>query len=90
MSWLAVIIVASAVPSEIVLDYSLIQRRLLPHNDRVYPRLQRRIHEDLMNEKDLPSLSDACHRLENLYKDQGKMKEAEDMYLRALTEKEKA
>ncbi len=90
MSWLAVIIVASAVPSEIVLDYSLIQRRLLPHSDRVYPRLQRRIHEGLMNEEDLPSLSDACHRLGNLYKDQGKMKEAEDMYLRALTGKEKA
>jgi len=90
MSWLAVIIVASAVPSEIVLDYSLIQRRLLPHCDRVYPRLQRRIHEGLMNEEDLPSLSDACHWLGILYKDQGKMKEAEDMYLRALTGKEKA
>ncbi len=90
MSWLAVIIVASAVPSEIVLDYSLIQRRLLPHCDRVYPRLQRRMHEGLMNEEDLPPLSDACHQLGLLYSDQGKMKEAEDMYLRALTGYEKA
>ncbi len=87
VSWLAVIIVASAVPSEIVLDYSLIQRRLLPHCDRVYPRLQRRIHEGLMNEEDLPSLSDACHRLGNLYSNQGKMKEAEDMFQRAKTRK---
>ena len=83
------IIVASAVSSKIVSDYSLIQRRLLSHCDRVYSRLQRRIHEGLMNEEDLPPLSDACHRLERLYSDQGKMKEAEDMYLRALTGYEK-
>ena len=84
------IIVASAVPSEIVLDYSLIQRRFLLHCDRVHLRLQQRIHEGLINEEDLPSFSDACHRLANLYSDQGKMKEAEDMYVRALTGKEKA
>ncbi len=68
----------------------LIQRCLLLYFDRVYPRLQRRIHEGLMNEEDLPSLSDACHRLGLLYSDQGKMKEAENMYLRALTGREKA
>ncbi len=90
MSWLAMTIVASAVPSETVLHYSLIQRRLLPHCDRVYSRLQRRMHEGLMNEEDLPPLSDACHQLGLLYSNQGKMKEAEDMYLRALTGKEKA
>ena len=32
----------------------------------------------------------ACHQLGVLYSDQGKMKEAEDMYLRALAGKEKA
>ena len=32
MSWLALIIVVSAVPSETVLNYSLTQRRLLPFN----------------------------------------------------------
>lgn len=83
------IIVAFAVPSEIIPDYSLIQRRLLLHFDRVYSRLQRRIHEDLMNEKDLSFLSDACYRLELLYSDQDKMKEVENMYLRALKGKEK-
>ena len=89
MSWLVVIIVAFAVSSEIVLDYSLIQKRLLSHCDRVYSRLQRCIHQDLMNEKDLSFLSDACHWLEILYKNQDKMKEVENMYLWALTEYEK-
>ncbi len=90
MSWLVVIIVAFAVSSEIVLDYSLIQRRLLSHCDHVYSRLQRCIHEDLMNEKDLSSFSEACHRLELLYSNQDKIKEVKDMYLRALTKYKKA
>ncbi len=42
-----------------------------------------------MNEKDLSFLSDACHRLELLYSDQDKMKEVKNMYLQALTEREK-
>ena len=90
MSWLALIIVASAVPSETVLDYPLIQRRLLPHCDHVYSILQRYLQEAFKNREYLPSLSDACHQLGNLYSDQGKMKEAEDMYLRALAGYEKA
>ena len=90
MSWLALIIVASAVPSETVLDYSLIQRRLLPHCDHVYSMLQRHSQEAFKNREYLPSLSGACHELGNLYVTQGKMKEAEDMYLRALTGHEKA
>ncbi len=83
------IIVAFAVSSKIVLHYSLIQRRLLPHCDRVYSRLQRCMHEDLMNEKDFSSFSDTCHQLELLYSNQDKMKKVENMYLRALTEKKK-
>ena len=90
MSWLALIIVASAVPSESVLHYSLIQRRLLPHCDHVYSMLPRYLQEAFKNREYLPSLSSACHRLGYLYSDQGKMKEAEDMYLRALAGKEKA
>ncbi len=90
MSWLALIIVASAVPSETVLRYSLIQRRLLPHCDHVYSMLQRHLREAFKNREYLPSLSGACHQLGNLYKNQGKMKEAEDVYLRALTGYEKA
>ena len=90
MSWLALIIVASAVPSETVLHYSLIQRRLLPHCDRVYSMLQRYLQEAFKNREYLPSLSSACYQLGYLYSNQGKMKEAEDMYLRALAGKEKA
>ena len=90
MSWLALIIVASAMPSETVLHYSLIQRRLQPHCDHVYSILQRYLQEAFKNREYLPSLSDACHQLGNLYSNQDKMKEAEDMYLRALAGKEKA
>ena len=90
ISWLALIIVASAVPSETVLRYSLIQRRLLPHCNHVYSMLQRHLREAFKNRKYLPSLSGACHQLDNLYKNQDKMKEAEDVYLRALTGYEKA
>ena len=90
MSWLALIIVASAVPSETVLHYSLIQRRLLPHCDHVYSILQRYLQDGFKNTEYLPSLSGACYQLGLLYSDQGKMKEAEDMYLRALAGKEKA
>ncbi len=89
MSWLVMIIVAFAVSSKIILDYSLIQRHLFSHCDHVYSRLQQRIHEDLMNEKDLSSLSDVYHWLELLYLNQNKMKKVENMYLRALTEYEK-
>ena len=90
MSWLALIIVASAVPSETVLHYSLIQRRLLPHCDHVYSMLQRYLQEVFNDREYLPSLSRACHQLGLLYWSQGKMKEAEDMYLRALAGYEKA
>ena len=90
MSWLALIIVASAVPSETVLHYSLMQRRLLPHCDHVSSMLQRHLQEVFKDREYLPSLSGACHQLGLLYWNQGKMKEAEDMYLRALTGKEKA
>ena len=89
MSWLALIIIASAVPSETVLHYSLIQRRLLPHCDHVYSILQRHLQEAFKNREYLSCLSVACHKLGDLYKDQGKMKEAEDMYLRALAGYEK-
>ena len=77
-------------PSETVLHYSLIQRRLLPHCDHVYSILQRYLQEAFKNREYLPSLSDAYHQLGNLYSNQDKIKEAEDIYLRALAGKEKA
>jgi len=90
MSWLAVVVVASAVPSKTMPDYSLLQRRLLPHCDRVFSLLQQSIQEAFNDKADIPSVSAACHRLGDLYSDQGKMTEAEDMYLRALTGSKKA
>ncbi len=90
MSWLAVVVVASAVPSQTMPDYSLLQRRLLPHCDRVFSLLQQSIQEAFNDKVNNPSVSKACHRLGDLYSDQGKMKEAEDMYIRALAGKEKA
>ena len=88
MSWLAVIIIASAVPSETVLHFPLTQRRLLPHCDYVFSMLKRYSQEVFKNRECLPSLSNACYQLERLYSDQGKMKEAEDIYLRVLIEYE--
>ena len=85
MGWLAVIVVASAVPSDTDLLDPFIQRRLLPHCDHVYSMLQ----EDFWNEEDQVSVGMACHWLGNLYLDHSKMKEAEDLYLRALKTKEK-
>jgi len=90
MSWLAVIVVASAVPSQIMPDYSLLQRRLLPHCDRVFSLLKQSIQEVFNDKVNISSVSVACHRLGYLYSEQGKMKEAEDMYLRALTGCEQA
>jgi len=90
MSWLAVIVVASAVPSQTMSDYSLLQRRLLPHCDRVFSLLEQSIQEVFNDKVNISSVSVACHRLGYLYSEQGKMKEAEDMYLRALTGCEQA
>ena len=44
------VLVASAVPSETVLRYSLIQRRLLPHCDHVYSMLQRQFTRSLQEQ----------------------------------------
>ncbi len=90
MGWLAVVVVASAVPSQTMPDYSLLQRRLLPHCDRVFPLLEQSIQEAFNDKVDISSVSAACHVLGDLYSDQGKMKEAEDMYLRALAGYEQA
>ena len=52
--------------------------------------LQRHLQEVFKDREYLPSLSGACHQLGLLYSDHGKMKGAEDMYLRALAGYEKA
>ena len=90
MSWLAAMVIASAVPSARISHYTLIQRRLLPHCDSVYWLLQKWVLETLSSRVNISAYSGACHNIEFLYWNQGKMKKAEEIYLRALIEKEKA
>ncbi|KAH7016584.1 P-loop containing nucleoside triphosphate hydrolase protein, partial [Microdochium trichocladiopsis] len=77
---LAIESVASQVPSDDEAEYWLIQKRLLPHAIRSCSTVQK---------SDVPS-DWAFHSLGNLYCDQGKLDEAEKMYLRALDGREKA
>jgi tetratricopeptide (TPR) repeat protein len=89
---LAVMIVGFSVPDKITEEYWFLQRWLLPHAERCSWWISRekkllggtewRLYGDLM--------VDAIHLLGYLYKDQGKLKEAEEMYLRALEGNEKA
>ena len=86
---LAMIVVASAVPTRSDVDFTLLQKRLLPHCNHVYSLLCQNIPEDMSKSSEL-SLINAFHRLAMLFSDQGNMAEAEAMYLRALAGKEKA
>lgn len=92
MGRLALIIVTSATPSETMPYYSLIQRRFLLHCDRIINSLaqQYTIQESLIDERDLRWRSKPYNKLETLYSDQGRMKEAEDMSLRAMAGNEEA
>ncbi|KAH7039786.1 kinesin light chain 1 [Microdochium trichocladiopsis] len=77
---LAVESVASQVPSNIEAEYWLLQKRLIPHAIRSCSTVR---------ESDIPS-NWAFHSLGYLYSDQGKLNEAEKMYLRALHGYERA
>ncbi|KAH8587243.1 hypothetical protein B0O99DRAFT_747744 [Bisporella sp. PMI_857] len=95
LAQLAVIIVGCAVPDSLSRDYSTLQRRLLPHAQACSHRIE--IHEtgpssgahkggsveNQMGEERI-ILDDAILLLGNLYRDQGKLDEAEKMYQRAL------
>lgn len=92
MAWLAIVVTASAVPAETGIDYTIQQRRLLPHCTRSY-RLLQHIPETIDDESSLPELSfkelslalnTACHLLAKVLIDQGKILEAEAMYEREL------
>ena len=82
-------VVASAAPMESDIDYTLLQRRLLPHCNRVYSLLHQNTLENLSKSLEL-SLINACHWLAMLYSGQNKMAKAEAKYLRALAGFEKA
>ena len=78
---LALISVGYAVPSASDRDYSELQQRLIPHANYVRHRDWSGVNIALWG---------AFHGLGDLYSDQGKLKEAEEMYQRALAGKEKA
>ncbi|KAJ5893859.1 hypothetical protein N7495_005550 [Penicillium taxi] len=81
LSELVLISVGWAVPSDSERNYSKRQRRLIPHANVI---LLGKFHGENV------SIWGAFHRLGDLYSDQGKLKEAEEMYQRALAGKEKA
>ena len=89
MAWLAFVLVASFGPEYTTADYALVERRLLPHCDRLRFLLRETIPKAPCNEKEL-SLDIACHTVGDLYRNQSKLGEDEDMYVRALAGNEKA
>ncbi|EED12227.1 kinesin light chain, putative [Talaromyces stipitatus ATCC 10500] len=81
---LALVAVGAMVPGTDEQDYWQLQRRLLVHADFV----RQMVRSDHLT--DDVSVWSAFHSLGNLYSDQGKLKEAETMYQRALAGYEKA
>ncbi|KAJ5899929.1 hypothetical protein N7495_004673 [Penicillium taxi] len=77
---LALISVGWAVPSSSERNYSKCQRRLISHANFI---LRGKFHGENV------SIWGAFHRLGSLYRNQGKLKEAEEMYQRALAGYEK-
>ncbi|KAK3935444.1 acyl transferase/acyl hydrolase/lysophospholipase [Diplogelasinospora grovesii] len=80
---LAVVIVGSLVPRHTAQNYWVLQRRLLPHAERCVWWRARGTFNDIV-------FIDSQHMIGNLYFDQGKLKEAEAMYQRALEGSEQA
>ncbi|CAI7639609.1 unnamed protein product [Penicillium glandicola] len=78
---LALICVGYSVPDRGERDYTRLERRLLPHAIAVRNR---------QYSADNFSILGGFHGLGNLYSDQGKLNEAEEMYQRALVGYEKA
>ncbi|KAL9607112.1 MAG: hypothetical protein Q9167_007947 [Letrouitia subvulpina] len=91
--WLAIVIIAEAVPSSSEKNFWILQRRFLPHAGRRVGYDLLEIHNNC--DKQRNSIEDlivlaAYHKLGILYRNQGKLSEAEEMYQRALQGREKA
>ncbi|KAF3385173.1 Nephrocystin-3 [Penicillium rolfsii] len=80
---LAVIAVGYSVPSSKERDYSELQQRLIPHANYVR-------HRGCSSTNMNIAIWEAFHGVGRLYSDQGRPREAEEMYQRALVGKEKA
>lgn len=85
MGRLALMIVVFATFSQATLGRFLAMRRLLPHVDRICSTLPWLLREAVRNEKDLKSISFACHYLADILRIHGKSEDAERMCLVALT-----
>lgn len=87
-AWLVVVIIASATLQKFDVDYTLLQRRLLPHFHHVYTFFQRNIPENMYKTSDF-SLNNACHSLAILDLCQGIVLEVEAMSLWKLARYER-
>ncbi|KXX75712.1 Kinesin light chain [Madurella mycetomatis] len=85
---LAVVLIGELVPSNTVKDYWVLQRRLLPHAERVSWWMGQ-MYGAGRGLEDASAIS-AIHDLGSLYVDQGRVQEAEAMYQQALQGKERA
>ncbi|KAJ5281307.1 hypothetical protein N7478_006679 [Penicillium angulare] len=82
LSELALICVGYSVPMASERDYAELERRLLPHATALYTRKFSAAADNI-------AVLGGLHRLGSLYSDQGRLKEAEEMYQRALAGYEK-
>ena len=96
LSRLALVVVGWGVPHNSTRDYSVLQRRLLPHAQACSQRMVEKhgyrngsgLERSRTEGRDV--ILDAIHLLGSLYADQGKLGEAEKMYMRALQGYEEA
>ncbi len=87
---LALVILGSTVPQEMNRNYWVVERRLLPHCNHLHKVMKDMPVASLKEYGDNNLLLYSYHMLGILYCDQGKLKEAEEMYQRALKGYEKA
>jgi tetratricopeptide (TPR) repeat protein len=94
--WLAIVLVGLAVPMNDTKKYWETQVRLLPHADRCEKRIKEAV-KDLLGERGLNGQAEenetllwAVSNLGTLYADQGKLDEAEKMFIWALDGHKKA
>ncbi|KAL2829086.1 hypothetical protein BJY01DRAFT_240744 [Aspergillus pseudoustus] len=81
---MTLISVGHMVPSSDDRDYARLEQRLLPHANFLMQKERHSWREDRLD------ICEAWNGLGNIYSDQGKLREAEEMYQRALAGKEKA
>ncbi|KAH8695832.1 hypothetical protein GQ44DRAFT_779701 [Phaeosphaeriaceae sp. PMI808] len=93
---LAVVVMGWDVPHDSTRDYAVLQRRLLPHAQACSRWMEEKhsyynesvLRRSRIEEREV--VLDAIHGLGILYYNQGKLAEAEEMYIRALHGKEEA